>query len=220
MSVAVAIPQLDFAVDDAAPVEHAAVPTIGFALRVASRGGHAIRSVLLDVQIQIAARRRSYDAAARESLFELFGPPESWSTSLRTLLWARTTLAVPPFHGETQVELPLVCTYDFEVAAARYLGALSGGEVPLEFLFSGAVFYTGEDGRLQTVRISWEAEAEYRLPVAVWRATMDRHFPGGAWLRLDRERFDRLLAYRARHALGSWEQAVDRLLAGEEAPPA
>lgn len=207
------MPQLDFAVQDAAPVAHAAVPMLRFALRIDSRGGHDIRSVLLDTQIQIAARRRGYEGSDRESLSELFGPPESWGTSLRTLLWARTTIAVPPFAGSTVVDLPLACTYDFEVAAARYLGALDGGEVPLELLFSGAVFYAGDDGRLQTIRIPWEAEAEYRLPVAVWRETMDRHFPGAAWLRLGRERFDRLLAYRSRHALGSWDATVDALLA-------
>jgi hypothetical protein len=216
MSVVATMPELGFAVEDAAPLEHAVVPTLNFSLRVTSPGGHDIRSVLLDTQIQIAARRRGYDGAARESLFELFGPRENWGTSLRTLLWTRTTLVVPPFQGETTVDVPLTCTYDFEVAAARYLDALDDGEVPLEFLFSGAVFYTGEDGRLQTIRISWEAEAEYRLPVAVWRATMERHFPGAAWMRVGRERFDRLLAYRSSHALGSWDATFDALLDGRE----
>ena len=55
--------------------------------------------------------------------------------------------------------------------------------MPLEFLFSGSVFYTGE-GALQAERISWESEAAYRLPVAVWKETMERHFRGTAWVRL------------------------------------
>ena len=218
MSVAAAIPQLDFAVEDAAPVEHAAVPTLRFALRITSPTGHDIRSVVLDTQIQIAARRRGYDDAARDSLVELFGPAENWGTSLQTLLWTRTTVVVPPFSGSALVDIPLACTYDFEVAAARYLDALDGGEVPLEFLFSGAVFYAGDDGRLQTVRISWEAEAEYRLPVAVWRAVMDRHFPQAAWLRLSRAQFARLLAFRSARALGSWDATVDALLEEEGSP--
>ena len=41
------------------------------------------------------------------------------------------------------------------------------------------------------------------------------YFPGSAWLRLQRETFDRLHAYRAKHALTSWEHAVDRLLDGD-----
>ena len=219
MNVVAAVPELEFAVEGAAPAEHAALPTLTLTLRVASRGAHDIRSVLLDVQVRIATRRRGYDDAARDSLQELFGPPAAWASSLQSLLWTRTTLVVPAFRGATTAELPLTCTYDLDVAAARYLDALSGGDVPLELLFSGAVFYTGEDGRLQTVRIPWEAEAEFRLPVATWRATMDRYFPGAAWLRLDRERFDRLRTFRARRALGSWDATVDALLDGREEEP-
>ena len=64
-----------------------------------------VRSVLLDVQVQIAARRRGYDGAAHERLFELFGPAKDWGTTLRTLLWTRSTLVVPPFADATVVEL-------------------------------------------------------------------------------------------------------------------
>lgn len=213
-AVPAAVPELRFAVTGAAPVEHAAVPTLAFDLRVESLGGQAIRSVLLDVQIQIAARRRPYDAGARERLFELFGAPESWGTTLRTLLWTRTTRVVPPFTGSTVVDLPVTCTYDLEVVAARYLDALGDGDVPLELLFSGTVFHAGADGRLQAARIPWDCEAEYRLPVGVWRETMDRHFPDCAWLRLRRESFGRLAAYKSRNALATWEDALDALLGG------
>src|SRR5215211_7722321 len=209
------IPSLRFAVVDAARLEHAAVPTLRFALRIESAEGQAIRSILLDAQIQIAARRRPYDARAHDRLFELFGPPGAWGTTLRTLQWTRATLVVPPFTGETVVDLPLVCTYDLEVAAARYLDALADGDVPLEFLFSGTVFYAGPSGLLQTARIAWDREASYRLPVAVWKETMEHHFPGTAWLRLPKDGFDRLCAYKSRHALASWDDVVDRLLASE-----
>jgi hypothetical protein len=208
------MPELTFAVQDAAPVEHSAVPTLRFALRVQSLSGVAIRSVLLDVQVQIAARRRSYDAGAHDRLFELFGGSRDWGTTLRTLLWTRATVVVPPFEGSTIVDLPIVCTYDLEVAASRYFDALADGEVPLEFLFSGSVFYSGADGALQTMRISWNAEAEYRLPVAMWKKTMDRAFPGTAWLRLRKDSFDRLCAYKSRNALATWEDVLDELLAG------
>src|SRR3954454_22626352 len=207
-----AIPQLDFAVRDAAPLEHAAAPTLRFALGIESARGQPIRSVLLDVQIQIAARRRAYDAGEQERLFELFGASADWGSALRTLLWTRATLVVAPFTERTEVDLPVACSYDLEVAGARYFDALGDGELPLEFLFSGTVFYAAPDGRLQTARISWDREAEYALPVAVWRQTMDRHFPGTTWLRLPRESFERLSAYRARHALPSWETALDALL--------
>jgi Family of unknown function (DUF6084) len=212
------IPDLAFAVMGATRLEHAAAPTLRFALRVGS-GGAAVRSVLLDVQIRIAATRRAYGRESDDRLFDLFGARADWGTTLRSLLWTRTTLVVPPFTDETEVDLLVPCTYDLDVAAAKYLGALRDGDVPLEFLFSGSVFYAGPDGRLQTARLSWELEAEYRLPVAVWRATMDAHFPDAAWLRLDRESHDRLVAYRSRRALPTWTAVLDELLPPEEPAP-
>jgi hypothetical protein len=209
-----AIPALDVTVTGAARLEHAASPTLRFALRVDS-GNAAVRSVLLEAQIRIAATRRAYSHASDDRLFELFGPRADWGTTLRSLLWTRTTLVVPPFTGTTDVDLLVPCSYDLDVTATKYFGALDDGDVPLEFLFSGTLFYTGDDGRLQTVRLSRDLEAEFRLPVAVWRETMDRHFPGTAWLRLDQASHDRLVAYKSRRALPTWSAVLDDLL-----PPA
>lgn len=210
-------PQLEFAIEEAGELRHAAVPTLRFALRVASSGGARVRSIALNVQIRIAATRRHYDERAEGRLLELFGRPEQWGRSLRSLHWLNVPLQVGPFDGDTVVDLPVTCTYDLEVTAARYFHALEDGEVPLEFLFGGTVFYAGPGGALQVAPIGWDREAEFRLPVAVWRETMDRHFPGSAWMRLRRETFERLHAYRAREALPSWEDAVESLLraAGE-----
>ena len=206
------LPELRFAVEQAAPLDYAAVPTLKLALRVDARSGAPIQSVLLDVQIQIAARRRHYGAAETDRLLELFGTPERWSSTLRTLPWTRTTLVVPPFTGSTVADLLVPCSYDLEITAARYFAALEGGEVPLELLFSGSVFYRGPGGALQMGRIAWDGDVDYRLPVSVWRETMDRHFPGSAWLRLGRESFDRLCAYKARHAFESWDAALNSLM--------
>ena len=211
-------PELRFAVRSAQPLEYAAVPTLKFGLIVEAPGGEAIRSVLLDVQIQIAARRRGYSTAAQERLLELFGTPDRWSTTLRTLLWLRTTVVVPPFTHDATVDLTVPCTYDLEVSAARYLAALEDGEIPLEFMLSGSVFYASPDGRLQMARIPWDHEVAYGLPVSVWRATMDAHFPGSAWLRLDRQTYYRLCAYKARHAFETWEATIDSLLGPGSGP--
>jgi hypothetical protein len=208
----VTAPALAFSVLDAARVEHAAAPTLGFSIRVDAPQDLQVRSVLLDVQLQIAARRRRYEAEKEERLLELFGPVKDWGATLRNLLWTRATIVVPQFSGSTVVVLPIACTYDMDVLASKYLDALAGGEVPLEFLFSGSVFYSGPAGQLQATRISWEQDAEYRLPVRVWRDTLDHHFKGTAWLRLDKRSFDRLCAYKARNAFASWEQTLDELM--------
>jgi len=207
-----ATPELSFAVVGAASAQYAAVPTLTFALEVQAPPDQPIRSVLLDVQIQIAARQRPYSDSAQERLLELFGTPDRWRSTLRTLPWTRSTVVVPPFSGATTVEVPVTCSYDLEVTASRYLAALDDGEVPLEFLFSGTIFYTAPTGALQAARISLNEEALFRLPVAVWKETMDRHFPNSAWLRLGNESFHRLCAYKARHTLKSFDAAIDSLL--------
>ena len=209
---AAVVPQLRFAVERCEPLDYAAVPTLTFALAIEEAGGVPIRSVLLDVQIQIAARARRYGDGEQDRLLELFGTPERWATTLRTLPWTRATVVVPPFEGRTCVDLQIPCTYDFEVTAARYLAALEEGEVPLELMFSGSVFYAAPGGLLQTARIAWDSDVSYRMPVAAWRAALDRHFPGAAWLRIQRSSFDRLSAYKARHAFTSWDAAIDSLL--------
>ncbi len=210
------IPELRFAVDGASSLDYAAAPTLRFALRVEVTSGHPIRSILLDAQIQIAARQRGYEPESQERLLELFGTPERWATTLRTLPWLRTTIVVPPFTDSTVVDLMVPCTYDLEVTATRYFAALSDGVIPLEFLFSGSVFFATPGGAMQTARIAWDHEVDYRLPVAVWKDTMARHFPDSAWLRLGSESFDRLCAYKARHAFESWEKTIDSLLASGE----
>jgi hypothetical protein len=207
-----AVPQLSFRVEDASAERYSVAPTVNFLLRVERTDGGSVRSILLDIQIQIAARRRPYGEVEQARLVELFGTPERWSTTLRTLLWTRSTLVVPPFTDATEITLPVACSYDLEASAASYLSGLQEGEVPLEFLFSGSIFYTGPGGVLQTARISWDREAEYRLALRVWREAMDRHFPGAAWLRLGRSTFERLRAYKAEHGLRTLEDAVERLM--------
>jgi hypothetical protein len=204
--------ELDFAVEGARAVRHAAAPTLAFDLRVERAGGGRVGGVMLAVQLRIAAGRRAYGDGERERLGELFGRPEQWGRSVGSLHWASTTAVLPPFENATVAELPIALTYDFEVAAARYFHALDGGEVPVELLFSGSAFYE-DGGRLQTTLIPWHKEARFALPVAVWREAIDAHFPGSAWLRLDRDAFERLRAYRARGGFPTWERAVDALLA-------
>jgi hypothetical protein len=209
-------PELEFEIRDGGVLQHAAVPTLRFVVGIGTVGAAAqVRSVALNVEVRIAATRRRYAEPERGKLVDLFGPSEEWGRNLKTLHWTNLTVQVPAFTGTTDVELPITCTYDLEVSASRYFDALEDGEVPLEFLFSGTVFYAGADGRLQVGRIGWDKDCSYRLPVQAWRDMIDRYFPDSAWLRLRRAEFDRLAAYKARHTLLSWEQVVDRLLADD-----
>jgi hypothetical protein len=210
------VPDLSFEVVDAEVLPFAAVPSLLFKLRVENLEDEPVRSVALNTQIRISATQRHYEAGEQERLLELFGEPSRWKDTLRSLLWTHTVLQVPPFSSSTVVDMPVPCTYDLEVVAAKYFHALQDGEVPLEFLFSGTVFYTEERGWLQTARISWEKEAEFRLPVRLWKEMMDHYFPNSAWIRLRRDAFDLLYDYKVRRGFPTWEAAVEALVSMDE----
>jgi Family of unknown function (DUF6084) len=206
------VPELAFRVEGAEAVEFAATPTLVLKLRVEEVSGTPIRSISLATQVRVAANRRGYTSAEQQRLVDLFGDPHRWDSTLGSLLWTNLTTVIPPFAGSTLVDLSLACTYDFEVATARYLHALEAGSVPLELLFSGSVFYQAQAG-LQVERIAWDKEARFYLPIEVWERAVQAVFPNTAWLRLPVDTFERLASYRARHALPSWEAALDALLA-------
>jgi Family of unknown function (DUF6084) len=212
-SLPLSAPEPAFSIEDAAAMQHAAVPTLVFGLRIDSE--IPVRSLSLNVQVRIAATRRTYTDAEERGLALLFGASEQWSRSLRSLHWINVALQVPAFEGSTRVELPVTCTYDLEVTASQYMNALEDGEVPLEFLFGGTLFYAATGGRLQVRPLSWDREAGFRMPVEVWRELIDRHFPDSSWLRLRRDSLNALHAYRTQHALLSWEDTIEKLLSEE-----
>lgn len=211
------MPDLAFQVEGAKAVRAAAAPQIDFQLRVSHTNGDRepgveLRTVALRCMVRIEPARRRYTPESRERLLDLFGAPELWGQTVRSLLWANTSVVVPPFAGSAQVELPVPCTFDFNVAITKYLHALGDGEVPLSFLFSGTIFYTLADGRLQIGQIPWDREAGFRLPIQVWQEMMDHYYPDCAWLSLRRDVFDRLLQFKTRQGLPSFEQAICALL--------
>ncbi|WP_128376212.1 DUF6084 family protein [Streptomyces cavernae] len=209
-------PDLTFTVTGAEEQRFAALPTLRFGLEIARTGGTPVSSISLTAVVRIDVTRRRYAPEAREALAELFGAPEQWATGMRPLTWARTTVQVPAFDERTTVGIPVDCSYDTELAVVKYLRAVGDGEVPLDFLFSGTVFHPGPGGRgLVAARVSWtDGDARYALPAALWHDLTDRYHAGSPWLRLSRETYDRLDAYRARHVLGSPDDAVRALLDG------
>ncbi len=209
------MPDLNFRVEGADVLAFAAVPTLVFKLCVTNAADEPIRSIALNTQIRIMATQRQYTTGEQERLGEVFGEASRWGTTLRSLLWTHTVMLVPPFAGSTVVDMPVSCTYDFDVVSAKYFHSLEDGEIPLEFLFSGTVYYAGEIG-LQAVQIPWEKEAHFRMPVSVWKEMMERYFPNSAWLRLRKDTFDQLYRYKTRHGLPTWEDALDGLLSAHE----
>ena len=210
------MPELQFQIEGAESVHHSAAPLLGLKLRVTNTpADQEIHTLSLRCQVQIEPTRRRYSNAEQEKLRDLFGEPERWSRTVRSILSMNTSVVVPGFIGTTLIDLQLPCSFDFTVASTKYFHALEAAEIPL--LFSGTVFYRGEDGALQVAQIPWDREANYRLPVEVWRRAIDQHYPNSAWLRLERDSFNRLYEYKVRNGIPTWEQVIDKLVASKEA---
>lgn len=202
---------LDFDVVDALVEPYAAQPTLLLRLRISETQGRSVHAVALRSQLKIEPQRRRYDADEEAKLYELFGNTPQWGESLRPFLWTHLSATIPGFEGETTYDLPVVCTYDFEVAAAKYLHALGpDGVVPIVLLFSGTVFSKGGAGFVAEP-VDWHAEASFQLPVATWRGVMDRYFPDRAWIRVNHESLDRLQRFKATRGLTGWDEALDHL---------
>ena len=211
--------ELTFTVLDVVPEPYAAAPNLTARLRIeeAGRRARCTRS-------RCAARCGSSRSAAATTdaeaagLLDLFGDRERWAETLRPFLWMQCTTMVQGFTGSTEIDLPLPCTYDFEVAGVTYLHALRDGEIPLVLLFSGTVFTRGAP-----------ASASSRCRGTARRATGCRSRCGGRLMDavLPRRRVDaagprharRARRLPARPGLTTWDDDVDGLLAARVAEP-
>ena len=214
------MPEIDFAVEGAEAVPFAAAPLLNLKLRLTNKDvDEQIQNVMLRCQINLEVTRRQYNDREKARMFDLFGEPERWGQTLKTMLWTHASVVVPPFSETTLIDLPVPCTFDFNVAATKFFSGLEGGEVPLLLLFSGTMFYRDEFGDLQVGQISWDKEANFRLPVKVWQEMMEHYYPNSAWLNLRRDVFEKLQNYKMRGGLPTFEQALENLLPDDEIKP-
>jgi len=211
------MPQLNFQIEGAEAVPYAAAPQINLKVRVqTSEPQLTVHNVLLQCQIQIEPARRRYQPEEQDKLRDLFGAPSRWGQTLRQMLWANASVVIPPFQDSNVVDVPLPCTFDFNVAVTKYLYGLQDGDVPICVLFSGTIFYANESGQLQVAKIPWDREANYRLPIRVWKEMMDAYYPNAAWLCLPRDTFDQIYRYKIDRGILTWEQVLLNLLASAE----
>jgi hypothetical protein len=192
--------------------KYAVSPSMSLVLRIAETSGQKVEAIALRCQIRIEPTRRRYSDAEAERLNDLFGDTQRWADTLKPLQFTNVSVMVPAFAGSTEVELPVMLSYDLEIGSTRYFAGLDDGEIPLLLLFSGTVF-TNVDGRLQAQQVPWSKEAAYRLPVALWREAIDMHFPDSAWIRMSRYTLDELLRFKNREALPTWDATITALLA-------
>ena len=204
-----------FTVVDMFAEPYAASPQITARLRIEETSGQVIHAIALRCQVRIEPQRRGYSDEDAAGLLSLFGERERWSQTLKPFLWMQTGTMVQGFTGITETDLPLPCSYDFEVAGSRYLNAVGEGAIPISLMFSGTVFTRGSNG-FGVEQVPWDSDTAYQLPVDVWRQVIDFYYPNSGWIRMDREALDALGDYRSRHGLTTWEETVHRLLSGAD----
>jgi len=207
------MPDLQLMIESVEVVQYAYTPLMAFKVRIANNPSEEIiHTIALRAQIQIEVTRRKYDSNEQARLLDLFGEPERWSQTLRNMLWTHASVVVPRFTGSVLADIPVPCTFDFNVAATKYFHGVTSGDLPLCFQFSGTVFYQKEGETLQVAPISWDKEAKYRLPVKLWKDLMDVYYPNSAWLAVQRDTFEKLYQYKVREGIPTWEEALERAL--------
>jgi hypothetical protein len=206
------VPEPEFAVIGARSVKYAAAPMFTIDLQVSESSGRPVYMIALSIQLMIEPARRRYDDETRERLLELFGPPERWAVTTRSVVWSQVDVLVPAFTGSTTVSVPIACNYDLELAATKYLHALPDGEAPAAMHFNGTIYYPGDDGGLQMVLVPWTKSIDFRLPISVWRETVDHYYPNTGWVALRTETLEGLQRAKLDRGLATLDAAVAALI--------
>lgn len=208
-------PEPEFEVLGARALRHAAAPMLMLDLQVSEPSGRQVYMIALTIQLMIEPARRGYDDITRERLAGLFGAPERWAVTTHSLVWAQLDVVVPAFTGSTTVAVPIACNYDLEIAAAKYLHALPDGEVPMALHFNGMVYYPNDQGGLQMVLVPWSCSIDYRMPVAVWRETIEHYYPNTGWVAIRSQTLHALERERLSRGLPTYDACIEQLLGGE-----
>jgi hypothetical protein len=203
---------LEFAALGARPVKYAAAPMLAIDLQISETTGREVYMVALTIQLMIEPARRRYDEATRERLIELFGAPERWAVTTRSLVWSKLDVLVPAFTGSTTVTIPIACHFDLELAAAKYLHSLPDGIAPLALHFNGMIYYPADHGGLQMALIPWSNSIDFQMPVSVWQETIAHYYPGTAWISVRTDTFEALQREKLARGLATLDACVTELL--------
>ncbi len=205
-------PEPEFAVLSARPVRYAAAPMLSLDLQVSEPSGRQVYMIALTIQLMIEPARRAYDDGTRAKLLELFGEPERWAVTTRSLVWSKLDVLVPAFTGQTTVAVPVNCSYDLELAAAKYLHSLPDGMAPLALHFNGTIYYRDDAGGLQMVLVPWNKSIDFRMPVSVWRETVEHYYPNTGWAALGADTLQALQRAKLDRGLATLDATVSALL--------
>ncbi len=207
---------------DVRPGVRSVEPALRLGLRL--RCSAPIQSGQLVVQVRFEPRLRRWSASERALLEPLFGPAELWSRSTDAFLWTQTTVSVPAFERETELDVPLPVTLELEHAMGKLVAALTADDapgdrdLPIAVLCRGTLFHTDPaEHRLVAFPFPHLDEAPARVDAMVVREALDRSLGSRRPLSVRADVFDRLNRFRLHHGAASVDDALTRLLERAEA---
>lgn len=207
------MPDLNFQILSADVKPYAAAPTIDFKLKITNAvKDEEVYAAALKTQVRIEAIHRKYDKETKDRLIEVFGKPERWGETLKSLYWKSIIIPIPRFTGQTIVEFPLECSEDMTAAIGKYMYSLDEGDIPLAFIFNGSIFYKGDHENVQVVQLPWEKETSFSIPVSMWNDLLDAYFPHSKWLRVPKDVFDKLYVYKSKSAYPTLNLCLEALI--------
>ncbi len=184
-------------------------------LQVSEPSGRPVYMIGLTIQLMIEPARRGYDDLTRERLAGLFGAPERWAVTTHSLVWAQLDVARPGVHGFDHGDGADGVQLRPRGSRRQVPDALPDGEVPMALHFSGIVYYPNERGGLQMVLVPWSCSIDYRMPVAMWRETIDHYYPNTGWVTLRSATLAALEHERVQRGLPTYDACISELLEGE-----
>jgi hypothetical protein len=211
-AAAAVVPAPEFTILGVEAIKYAAAPMLEFTGHVSEPEGREVYTIALTAQVMIDPARRAYDDETRTRLVDLFGEPERWAATTHSFQWAELSVMVPAFTGATAFRLPIQCNYDLELAATKYMYSLPGDDVPLTFNFTGTIFYRGEGGKMQIIKVPWECTARYAMPIATWREMIGHYYSGTGWIALSDDTLESLSRRKSARGLHSFDDSVAQLL--------
>ena len=133
------MPELVFDCIDVRADPYAAGPTLVFRLRIAETTGERVHAIALRVQLRIEPQKRRYTAReAAAAQRPVRRPLALGGDAQQPLQFAKVAVMVPSFTGSIEVDVPVPCTYDLEIAATSYFHALQRGRHPASCCCSAA----------------------------------------------------------------------------------
>ena len=192
---------------------YAATPNLLARLRIEETTGEVVHAVALRARCGSSRSAAATTTPRSRRCCDLFGGRGRFADTLRPFLWMHTSTVPRASPARRRSTLPLPCSYDFEVPADVPARAAATARSRWCSCSAARCSPAGPPAS-RSSRSRGTARRRYRLPVAVWRALMDRALPG--------HRVDpgpagtpstRWRATSRRAGCTSWDDVVSALLA-------